>query len=416
MANSVSSGRLYQGVERDGFGMRMLASMGWQEGKGIGKNGSGLVKHLHAKKRAVNSGIGADARADSSGKIDWTLNAVSFETILKGLNQTYSTGDISKASNEDKNDKQALVQSDDVELKVKKKTARVGSTSVAHQGRYQKRESQKRVQNYSATDLDAILGGIAGFSAAPTLMYSSEGQAVEEANVESKTVERDSDSAQKEVVCEKKRKREKREEKRKKTLSQTFPLEKKNVTSQSLHIIPPPPKGWWGWAVGFIPSGYYGSGTQEKEVEETDRRKRGFNEADQERLAMAAHDGANRGKRGLGVGTTTVTSMKSEFTGKKSKFADTSDEGDDIDETAKETLDGPTIVRVAKKIIKKAGGSLIFSDLSKRVLKKMSLKDEHKQSREEYEAKVKSHLRDSETFSFGDGIVKTLKGEKPKLK
>jgi hypothetical protein len=46
----------------------------------------------------------------------------------------------------------------------------------------------------------------------------------------------------------------------------------------------------------------------------------------------------------------------------------------------------------------------------------MSLKDEHKQSREEYEAKVKSHLQDSETFSFGDGIVKTLKDEKPKLK
>ena len=93
MTDSVSSGRLYQGVERDGFGMRMLASMGWQEGKGIGKNGSGLVKHIHAKKRAVNSGIGADARSDSSGKIDWTLNAVSFETILKGLNQTYTTLD-----------------------------------------------------------------------------------------------------------------------------------------------------------------------------------------------------------------------------------------------------------------------------------------------------------------------------------
>ena len=242
MANSVSSGRLYQGVERDGFGMRMLASMGWQEGKGIGKNGSGLVKHLHAKKRAMNSGIGADARSDSSGKIDWTLNAVSFETILKGLNQTYTTGDTSKASNEDTNDKQPLVQSDDVGLKVKKKTSRVGSTSVAHQGRYQKRESQKRVQNYSATDLDAILGGIAGFSAAPAPVYSSEGQAVEEANLESKTVERD--STQKEVKGEKKRKREKREEKRKKTLSQTVPPENKYITSQSLHIIPPPPKKW----------------------------------------------------------------------------------------------------------------------------------------------------------------------------
>ena len=92
--------------------MRMLASMGWQEGKGIGKSGSGLVKHIHAKKRAVNSGIGADARSDSSGKIDWTLNAVSFETILKGLNQTYTTLDTSMASNEGTNNKQAHVRSD----------------------------------------------------------------------------------------------------------------------------------------------------------------------------------------------------------------------------------------------------------------------------------------------------------------
>ena len=94
MANVSSSNRLYQGVERDGFGMRMLTSMGWQEGKGIGKNGTGIVKHIHAKKRALNSGIGADARADASGKIDWTLNAVSFDNILKGLTQTYAADQV----------------------------------------------------------------------------------------------------------------------------------------------------------------------------------------------------------------------------------------------------------------------------------------------------------------------------------
>ena len=163
----------------------MLASMGWQEGKGIGKSGSGLVKHIHAKKRAVNSGIGADARSDSSGKIDWTLNAVSFETILKGLNQTYTTLDTSMASNEGTNNKQAHVRSDVVgQGEKKKKTARAGRTSVAHQGRYQKRESQKRVQNYSATDLNAILGGVGGFSAAPTPMYSSGGHNAEKAKAD----------------------------------------------------------------------------------------------------------------------------------------------------------------------------------------------------------------------------------------
>lgn len=399
MTDSVSSGRLYQGVERDGFGMRMLASMGWQEGKGIGKNGSGLVKHIHAKKRAVNSGIGADARSDSSGKIDWTLNAVSFETILKGLNQTYTTLDTSMASNEGTNNKQAHVRSDVVRQGVKKKTPRAGSTSVAHQGRYQKRESQKMVKNYSSTDLNAILGGIGGFSAAPTPMYSSgEHNAVEAKAVESNPEQRQSKE-------EKKRKREKREEKRKKILSPTLPPKTTDLVTKSPHTIPPPPQDWWGWAVGFIPSGYHGNGTQEKDAE-ADRRKRGFDEADQERLALAAHDGANRGKRGLGVGTTTVNSLKSEFAGKKFKFSDRL-EGEVCTEMAKESLDGPTTVKVAKKIIKKAGGSMVFSELLKKVMRKMSLTDGgHAQGMQEYEAKVKSHLEDCSVFSVADGKSK----------
>ena len=400
MADSVSSGRLYQGVERDGFGMRMLASMGWQEGKGIGKSGSGLVKHIHAKKRAVNSGIGADARSDSSGKIDWTLNAVSFETILKGLNQTYTTLDTSMASNEGTNNKQAHVRSDVVGQGVKKKTARAGRTSVAHQGRYQKRESQKRVQNYSATDLNAILGGVGGFSAAPTPMYSSGGHNAEKAKADK------SDAVQRESKEEKKRKRE---EKRKKILSPTLPPETTDLVTNSPHTIPPPPQDWWGWAVGFIPSGYHGSGTQEK-VAEVDRRERGFNEADQEQLALAAHDGANRGKRGLGVGTTTVKSLKSEFVGKRFKFSDNLEEGVEGEvctEMVKESLDGPTTVKVAKKIIKKAGGSMDLSDLLKKVTRKMSLNDDgHAQGMPEYQAKVKSHLKDCGVFSVVDGKSK----------
>ena len=411
MTDSVSSGRLYQGVERNGFGMRMLALMGWQEGKGIGKNGSGLVKHIHAKKRAVNSGIGADARSDSSGKNDWTLNAVSFETILKGLNQTYTPLGTSKASSEGTNNKQAHARSDVVGQEVKPKTAREGSSSVAHQGRYQKRESQKRVQNYSATDLDAILGGIGGFSAAPTPMYSSGGHNAEEAKaVKSVAVERESKE-------EKKRKREKREEKRKKILSPTLPPETTDRATNSSHTILPPPQDWWGWAVGFVPSGYHGSGTQEK-VTEVDRRNRGFNEADQERLALAAHDEANRGKRGLGVGTTTVNSLKSEFKGKRFKFSGGLDENvkDEVcTEMVKESFDGATTVKVAKKIIKKAGGSMDFSDLLKKIMRKSSLSYVgHARGMPEYEAKVISHLKDCGVFSVVDGkskaTVVTLKG------
>ena len=42
----------------------------------------------------------------------------------------------------------------------------------------------------------------------------------------------------------------------------------------------------------------------------------------------------------------------------------------------KESFDGPTTVKVAKKIIKKAGGSMDLSDLLKKVTRKMSLNDD----------------------------------------
>ena len=85
---------LFQGVERDGFGMRMLTSMGWQEGKGVGKDGGGITKHIQAKKRSINSGIGADVKTDVTGKMDWTLNAVTFDNMLKGLNESYTVADV----------------------------------------------------------------------------------------------------------------------------------------------------------------------------------------------------------------------------------------------------------------------------------------------------------------------------------
>jgi hypothetical protein len=74
---------------------------------------------------------------------------------------------------------------------------------------------------------------------------------------------------------------------------------------------------------------------------------------------------------------------------------------------AKESLDGPTTVKVAKKIIKKAGGSMVFSELLKKVMRKMSLTDGgHAQGMQEYEAKVKSHLEDCSVFSVADGKSK----------
>ena len=56
--------------------------------------------------------------------------------------------------------------------------------------------------------------------------------------------------------------------------------------------------------------------------------ERPCDEADQERLAMEAHDGANKGKKGLGVGSHVMSNPKnmaagSNWEGKKMSFDDT---------------------------------------------------------------------------------------------
>ena len=40
---------------------KLMASMGWSEGKGLGKNEQGADKHIEHKKRGDNVGLGADA-------------------------------------------------------------------------------------------------------------------------------------------------------------------------------------------------------------------------------------------------------------------------------------------------------------------------------------------------------------------
>ena len=95
---------LYQGVERDGFGMRLLTRLGWREGRGLGKNQDGIARHIHARKRQVGTGVGADARNDASGAnaVDWTMNTVAFDDVLRSLNRTHSAEELERAANAEK--------------------------------------------------------------------------------------------------------------------------------------------------------------------------------------------------------------------------------------------------------------------------------------------------------------------------
>ena len=39
------------------FGQKLLESMGWREGQGLGVNGTGMKTHVKVKKRSQNLGL-----------------------------------------------------------------------------------------------------------------------------------------------------------------------------------------------------------------------------------------------------------------------------------------------------------------------------------------------------------------------
>ena len=65
------------------FGFKMLRQMGWSQGKGLGKQENGMTSHLKISKKQINSGLGFNHDLSNN----WTTHGVSFETILKRLNE-----------------------------------------------------------------------------------------------------------------------------------------------------------------------------------------------------------------------------------------------------------------------------------------------------------------------------------------
>jgi len=49
----------YQGVQKESAGYRLLASMGWKEGEGLGASKQGIKEHIKVKKKFENWGVGA---------------------------------------------------------------------------------------------------------------------------------------------------------------------------------------------------------------------------------------------------------------------------------------------------------------------------------------------------------------------
>jgi Pin2-interacting protein X1 len=223
--------------------------------------------------------------------------------------------------------------------KAKKDEVVVARSVVSHAGRYHKRESQKMVSNYSATDLGAILGG--AFVALPEVRADNGASAG--------TSESESESAEK--VTEVK-------------------VEKIVEIERPKWVFEPPPESWWGWRVGFRPEGH-GDGVK-GDVESLER-KRGFDEDDQVNLFESTTAGANKNRRGLGSGQ--GRDAAADYSGTKKSFG----AEDEVSEAEREAATSAKKVnwqKIGEKILSKTDGAMRTKKFMEKVLKKSECGDD----------------------------------------
>ncbi|CAO3635218.1 unnamed protein product [Mucor fragilis] len=60
----INQASLHKPIADDNKGARMLASMGWKKGEGLGKDGSGILDPVKAESYAQSAGIGSTAKRD----------------------------------------------------------------------------------------------------------------------------------------------------------------------------------------------------------------------------------------------------------------------------------------------------------------------------------------------------------------
>jgi len=349
----------YQGVQKESAGYRLLASMGWKEGEGLGVSKQGIKEHIRVKKKFENWGVGATEAAERAR--DWSTGMVEFHRVLSTLSEINSQhaskhgdasieeesdasdGDLETKQNADsvatkrKNDRASV---DEKKRKRKSKSSECKSTRgedssegiipaatpvkrvklATHLGRFKKRESAKMVQNYSEHDLAAILGGdpFAAAAAAVGEVHTARDVVDEDVSSDIDSGDDRSDQGGAEPIV---------------TLRQSnkFDEEKQACIDAGEQDEDARDDGYW-WSSYFVKGGRMGS------LRRANRSKaRGFSEQDQTDLYTRVRDGVTQGRVGLGRSSLPKKVGGARWQGKKVTFGSDS-EGYDEQEGKSEKI------------------------------------------------------------------------------
>lgn len=135
--------------DKTNFGYRMLAKMGWKEGKGLGLNEDGITTHIRPKRKGSNQGIGAETTArttwEATGKV-----ATGFNDVLERLKKTVSSS--------------ASLSGEEGIVSVQKLDKAHAKRSRSY---FARKAAQKNVAAYSQADLKEIFGGSVGSTVEP---------------------------------------------------------------------------------------------------------------------------------------------------------------------------------------------------------------------------------------------------------
>ncbi|WZZ86201.1 G-patch domain-containing protein 1-like isoform X4 [Brassica napus] len=262
----------YVGILKESAAFRLMKSMGWEEGEGLGKDKQGIKGYVRVKNKQDTTGVGVDKPNP------WAFDTTQFDNILKKLKVQAAPSKKDDAESEDE-----AVKSEPAVSKVAKVTR--------PQGRYKRREKGKLVNSYSSKDLEGIL--------------------VKRTEDPSPAVCDIADTMEIEIISED---------------------QHASVKEQK---IEEPSSDWWGFKSGFVSGGLLGAKSGKKKSSKSNERKM-FCEDDQENLYNMVQDKATAGKQGLGIKDRPKKIAGVRYQGKKTSFDNSDDDDDDDDEEEEE--------------------------------------------------------------------------------